>query len=177
LPANRLLLPAFLIAAALGAYVVFAGLPYGQFLGVTLAGSDMMARIALLDLPPGGRNVLMADCLFALAYAFVLSVASAELAPYSATPGAGRLLTKAIWFGAAADLAENVMLLRLLDNPESVSATLLRAAAVFKFGVFTAACGWVGGAAWKAGRRVWAGLAVAAAVFVFCSLFPTLLAG
>jgi hypothetical protein len=113
----------------------------------------------------------------ALAYAFVLSVAARELAPYSATPDAGRLLAKAIWLGAAADIAENVMLIRLLDNPESVSAALLRGAAVFKFGVFIAACGWVGGAAWKAGRRLWAGLAIAAAVFVFSSLFPSLLAG
>ena len=106
----------------------------------------------------------------------MLSLAAADLAPYSATPGAGRLLAKAIWVGAAADIAENVMLLRLLDDPESVSAALLRAAAVLKFGIFVAACGWVGGAAWKAKRRLWSLLAIASAGLVGIFLFPALLA-
>jgi hypothetical protein len=159
----------------LGGFVSLGGRPFGQFLAVTLASSDITARIALRELPPGGQPVLSLDCVFALAYALVLSLAAADLAPHSATPGTGRLLAKAIWVGAAADIAENVMLLRLLEDPEAVSAALLRAAAVLKFGIFVAACGWVGGAAWKAKRRLWSLLAIASAGLVGIFLFPALL--
>lgn len=177
MPENKLLLPAFVLCAALGAYVSRAGAPYQQFLPLTLAGTDPALRIALAGLPPGGQPILFADCLFAALYAFVLSAAASELAPFSASPGMGRMLARAVWLGAAADLAENLMLIRILDNPEAALASWLRAAAVLKFGIFIAACGWVGGAAWRARRFWWSAAALIAAALVLFSIFPFLLAG
>lgn len=174
---NKLLYPAFVIAATLGGYVAWAGMPFRQFLPLTLAGSDLALQMALAELPQGGQPILILDCLFALSYAYVLSLAAADLAPYSASPAAGRLLARAVWAGAAADIGENLMLLAVLGSPERISASLLRGAAVLKFAIFLAACGWVGGAAWRAHRRWWAAAALVAASLVLLGVFPELLAG
>jgi hypothetical protein len=175
LNSNKLLPPAFCFAAALGAWVFFAGVPFEQFLPLTLAGSDLALQNALADMPPGAARALLPDFLFALCYALVLSLAARDLAPLSASPAAGMLLSKAIWLGAAADIAENSMLLMLFSHSASVDAALLRGAAVLKFAIFIAACGWVGGAAWRARRRLWSALALAAAALTFLSVMPVLL--
>lgn len=131
--------------------------------------------MALADLPPGGEPILMLDCLFALGYASVLGAAARELAPFSASPATGRMLARLIWLGAAADIAENAMLLLLLRDPLSVNAALLRAAAVVKFALFIAACGWVGGAAWRAARKGWSAAAIIAAGAALAGALPALL--
>ncbi len=159
----------------MGAWVFFAGISFRQFLPLTLAGSELGLRNALEGMPAGAERALLPDCLFALGYALVLSLAARDLAPSSASPAAGLLLSKAVWAGAAADIAENLMLLQLFHRPETVSAPLLRAVAVVKFALFIAVCGWVGGAAWRARRRAWSAIALAAAGLTFFSLLPALL--
>lgn len=172
---NKLLPPAFCCAAALGAWVFLAGVPFEQFLPLTLAGSDLALQNALAAMPSGAARVLLPDCLFALSYALVLSLVARDLAPLSASPAAGTLLSKAIWLGAAADIAENSMLLMLFSHSAPVDAALLRGAAVLKFAIFIAACGWVGGAAWRARRWLWSALALSAAALTFLSVMPALL--
>lgn len=161
----------------LGVYLTLSGIPYRQFLPLTLAGSELGLKNAMEEMPAGGQPLLLLDCIFAAAYAFVLSSVARELAPFSATPAAGALLSRAIWLGAAADATENVMLLMLLEGSGRVEPALLRATAVLKFAIFLAACGWVGGAAWRAGRRLWAAIAIAAAGLTLWTLLPALLGG
>lgn len=175
MPENKPLFAVFILSAVLGVYLSLAGMAYGQFLPLTLAGSELGLNLALAETPPGGQPLLLLDCVFAAGYAFVLGAAARELAPFSATPAAGKLLSQAIWLGAAADIAENVMLLTLLGGSGGVDAALLRAASVLKFAIFLAACGWVSGAAWRAGRRMWAACATAAGGLALASLLPALL--
>lgn len=174
---NKPLFAIFILSAVLGVYLTLAGMAYGQFLPLTLAGSELRLNLALAEMPPGGQPLLLLDCVFAAGYAFVLGAAARELAPFSATPAAGRLLAQAVWLGAGADVAENVMLLALIGGTGGVDAALLRAAAVLKFAIFLAACGWVGGAAWRVGRRLWAAIALAAAGLTLSNVLPALLNG
>jgi len=172
---NKLFLPVFAVTAAGGALLAVLGAPYGQFMALTFAGTELGLRVALEGFPSGGEGLLLADCAFAFGYAFLLSAAARDLAPGSGSPAAGRLLAWAIWIGAAADVAENLMLIQVLKGGSPAAAPWLRAAAVLKFALFVAACGWVGGASWRAGRKIWSAWALAAGTGAIAAFLPSLL--